>query len=558
MKNHFRNYTFLIVITFIFTFFLGCQKEDLTLLEETTTIEESTSVNSSSSLIDKNDVPEVLKKLNQSIASSDIGSYTIEQILKTIDTDRILETKRSDETTLYTFSFRSQKITGFHNFIIPKDVHGMFQEPYILEVKPTTAYVEQYKKVLEEKLPFEAEKKKLMLHEFFSSLQPDYVSLVSNSSYPERTYKKEIRQKTTYSDVTDCTWRTTQNLCPLQPGTGTGVHTADECGEGVGTTWSIVITCPSGAPGNSDHINSVAYYETHNTTGGGGGGLGGGPGDDGVQEPIDEFYLFRTLNFLIESLDINVSQNAVFWLMENMDVVTMVKQIQLSHGNTSQFREIAQAVIDYAYVADNKPTSEDLLERVLDSMNSNDITVEEAIDVLEYVKGENTTDEAIEYANSIVYLAENLETYLPPSCKSFEYVQNLDNTQTAAVKNISMHIDYVTPDGIEHATDINFSQPLYFTIPRFHEVYGNLTTGNGKERSAEAIATAHSRAVAYFLATNATESQLRPKILEYIKDEFRNGTYLSGGVVDVVPPLNSPDLPINQYQTSTWFTDRCD
>ncbi len=54
-----------------------------------------------------------------------------------------------------------------------------------------------------------------------------------------------------------------------------------------------------------------------------------------------------------------------------------------------------------------------------------------------------------------------------------------------------------------------------------------ITGGEGKMRSAKAIAAAHSRAVAYFLATNATESQLRPKILEYIKDKFKNGTYLS-------------------------------
>ncbi len=507
MKNHFKNYIFLIVTTFIFAFFLGCQKDDITLLEETVAIEENANVNSSSSLVDKDDVPEVLKKLNQSIASSDIGSYTIEQVLKTIDTDRILETKRSDGTMLYTFSFRSQEITGFNNFIIPKDLDGMFQEPYILEIKPTTTYVEQYKKVLEEKLPFEAEKKRLTLSQFFSSLQPDYVSLVSNSSYPVRIYKREIRQKTTYSDVTDCTWRTTQNLCPLQPGTGTGVHTAEECGEGVGTTWSIVITCPSGAPGNSDHINSVEYYETHNTTGGGGGGLGGGPGDDGVQEPIDEFYLFRTLNFLIESLDINISQNTVFWLMENMDVVTMVKQIQLSHGNTSQFREIAQEIINYAYIADNKPTSEDLLERVLDNMNNNNITVEDAVDILDYVKDESVTDEAINTANMALNLLidkEDDQVILFADCGSFEYANQADGVKACGVTGITnTFIGFRDINGQRAlvSVPITGSKPFYFTAP------SHWTNGRAATLTASAYDLATKKTEAWFMLHPNTSDQ---------------------------------------------------
>ncbi|CAM1360083.1 exported hypothetical protein [Tenacibaculum litoreum] len=150
------------------------------------------------------------------------------------------------------------------------------------------------------------------------------------------------------------------------------------------------------------------------------------------------------------------------------------------------------------------------------------------------------------------------EVVAPPSCKSFNYSQvGTTNTQTAGVKGITFRIKYKDPYGTWHNRDILFSQPIYFTTPRFSDVNGgNLANGRGAELSADALQQAHRRAVAYFLATDATESQVRAKIWEYLRDEMRNGEVI-GGSASFTPPLGFTGI-VTKYRTSTWFSDNCD
>ncbi len=103
-----------------------------------------------------------------------------------------------------------------------------------------------------------------------------------------------------------------------------------------------------------------------------------------------------------------------------------------------------------------------------------------------------------------------------------------------------------------------WTRPIYFTIPRFHTVKGNLTIGRGANLSAKALLNAHSRATAYFLATDGSDSQVRSKLWEYIRDEFRNGSNLNGGIASFTPPLGGFNGPITNYVTTTFFTDSCD
>lgn len=153
----------------------------------------------------------------------------------------------------------------------------------------------------------------------------------------------------------------------------------------------------------------------------------------------------------------------------------------------------------------------------------------------------------------------NEEEEAPPSCKSFKYHQGLGNTQTAAVKNVSFRVRYFDPRTGKYATsDVIFNQPIYFTIPRFHAVEGNLTKGRGSELSAKALLSAHSRATAFFLATDGSESQVRAKLWEYIRDEFRNGSYLTGGAASFTEPLGGFNGRVTDYVTTTFFTDSCD
>lgn len=148
---------------------------------------------------------------------------------------------------------------------------------------------------------------------------------------------------------------------------------------------------------------------------------------------------------------------------------------------------------------------------------------------------------------------------LPPSCKSFKFSQDSNGlTQTAAVKNVSFRVRFVDPaTGKTKTSDVVFRQPIYFSTPRFHSEYGNLTTGEGANRAAKALLSAHSRATAYFLATEATESQVRARLWEYIRDEMRNGAYMSGGSASFTPPLGGFQGTVNQYQTTVFFLDDC-
>ncbi len=106
----------------------------------------------------------------------------------------------------------------------------------------------------------------------------------------------------------------------------------------------------------------------------------------------------------------------------------------------------------------------------------------------------------------------------PPSCTSFQFYQKpSNNTQTAAVTGVTMNIVAIDPVTKRYiAVPITFTQPIYFTISRFHSVEGNLTSGLGQNLAARALYVAHSRAKAYFKATQASVSQVRAKTWEYI------------------------------------------
>ncbi|WP_411030632.1 hypothetical protein [Spongiimicrobium sp. 3-5] len=157
-----------------------------------------------------------------------------------------------------------------------------------------------------------------------------------------------------------------------------------------------------------------------------------------------------------------------------------------------------------------------------------------------------------------VVLPVNPKREIPPSCKSFNYSQGINNTQTAAVKNISFKVAYYNQTTGDYRTsEVLFTQPIYFTIPRYHATAGNLTGGRGAELSAKALLSAHSRATAYFLATHGSSSQVRSKLWEYIRDEFRNGSYINGGSASFTPPVSTFNGSVTNYVTTTFFTDRC-
>jgi hypothetical protein len=167
------------------------------------------------------------------------------------------------------------------------------------------------------------------------------------------------------------------------------------------------------------------------------------------------------------------------------------------------------------------------------------------------------TPEGIDPEEFKKFLKDLESKEVPPSCKSFNYQQlNLLNVQVAAVQNMSFRIKYKDPFGNWHSSDVLFSQPVYFTIPRFSPANGgNLTTGRGANLSADALLRAHYRAKAYFIATDGNDSQVRAKIWEYIRDEMSNGT-LKGGSASFTPPLGF-NGNISQYQTTTIFGDNC-
>ena len=179
-----------------------------------------------------------------------------------------------------------------------------------------------------------------------------------------------------------------------------------------------------------------------------------------------------------------------------------------------------------------------------------------AIYVEKFLENNISSKDKIDAIAVIDAMTKGIE--IPPSCKSFDYQQGVGNTQTAAVKNISFRVRYTDLAGVDHASDVVFNQPIYFTIPRFHSTEGNLTNGRGAKLSARALLSAHSRATAYFLATNASESQVRAKLWEYIRDEFRNGSHITGGYASFDPPLEGFNGPIKNYVTSLWFEDNCD
>ena len=184
--------------------------------------------------------------------------------------------------------------------------------------------------------------------------------------------------------------------------------------------------------------------------------------------------------------------------------------------------------------------------------------VPETASINQFINQNGQSSEAIEFADTAqTAMMNGIE--LPPSCKSFKYQQGLENTQTAAVRNVSFRVRYIDPNtGNTLSSDVEFTQPIYFTIPRFHATEGNLTTGRGAELSAKALLSAHSRATGYFLATEATESQVRARLWEYIREEFSNGSYMTGGNASFTPPLGGFNGPITDYVTTTFFMDNCE
>ncbi len=106
--------------------------------------------------------------------------------------------------------------------------------------------------------------------------------------------------------------------------------------------------------------------------------------------------------------------------------------------------------------------------------------------------------------------------------------------------------------------NIIFTQPIYFTTPRFSEVNGgNLTNGIGAEKTAEAMQLAFQQAGLYAVAKGGTEAEIRIKMMEYLDEQMKNGI-IKGGSASFYPPYGFDlESPPTQYQSYTIWSDSC-
>ncbi|QBN19253.1 hypothetical protein [Flavobacterium nackdongense] len=148
---------------------------------------------------------------------------------------------------------------------------------------------------------------------------------------------------------------------------------------------------------------------------------------------------------------------------------------------------------------------------------------------------------------------------MPPSCQAFNYSTIGSNWQSSATKNIVAVIGYRDlATGAFNAVPILFPQPIYFEMPiNSASNGGNVSPGRAAELTALALGTAINRAKYYFLATDASQSQVQAKLWEYIRDEMTNGTHVIGGRASFTPPLGFSG-EIKDYEAYWFLPDDCD
>lgn len=204
----------------------------------------------------------------------------------------------------------------------------------------------------------------------------------------------------------------------------------------------------------------------------------------------------------------------------------------------------------------NFNTTMPLLIETLENLN---LTLEQLNSINTFLN-DNGCNESIRIQVKEELLEEAISNaIIPPSCKSFNFSNVGVNWQAAATKNIVALIGYYDiATGEYNTANILFIQPIYFEMPKNSEANGGyISHGRAAELTSKAVFLAIRRAKAYFLATNASESQVRAKLWEYIRDEMTNGTYVVGGRASFTPPFGYSG-GIVDYKSYWFLEDNCD
>ena len=289
------------------------------------------------------------------------------------------------------------------------------------------------------------------------------------------------------------------------------------------TYTEIIIYCPdsSGATGTT-HDPSTSDPSDPNTTDYSTAGGGGSTNDDTTQsdQPADDTNIVTSLMTREES----------------------TKQSILNCINgLSTFDSVDNTTID---------------PEILNAIN---FSLSQWIDINDFLQTNGCSEDAQQEVIEEILEEAIKNAIIPPSCESFEYTNVNSNWQAAATKNIVALIGYYdAATGEFNTANILFAQPIYFEAPKYSEANGGyISPGRAAELTSKAVFLAIRRAKAYFLATNASESQVRAKLWEYIRDEMANGTYIVGGRASFTPPYGFTGNIID-YQSYWFFEDNCD
>ena len=204
--------------------------------------------------------------------------------------------------------------------------------------------------------------------------------------------------------------------------------------------------------------------------------------------------------------------------------------------------------------------AKDLVAAILKGIeNDPDFDLEVVNQLLEF-GGENSwSEESVDIVDEAIgqLLLEDPDALTPPSCRSFNYQQWLDNTQVCATKNIRFNVKIGNPaEGVYESLNIRFTQPIYFTTPRFHNDLGNLTRGGGANLTAQALRATMNYMVALHIATGSSESQIRSIIMETLNLNMRL-LMGSGASASIQPYAGIPAIPVANYETTFLGRDNC-
>ncbi|WP_378177883.1 hypothetical protein [Aquimarina sp. SS2-1] len=144
---------------------------------------------------------------------------------------------------------------------------------------------------------------------------------------------------------------------------------------------------------------------------------------------------------------------------------------------------------------------------------------------------------------------------VPPSCKSFEYQQFLDNTQVCATRNIRFNIVTLVNGNFREVVTITMNQPIYFITPRFSSLQGNLTNGQGANLTAQAVQATTNYLVGLHIATGYSESQLRALFMQTLNENL--ATIMPGSAASISPFSGLDPIPVTEYQTTMFLNDNC-